>query len=297
MSIGRKVILISMGILILFLVLGCGQKHEVKQEIKKPSEPAPNKTSIVTAEVTVTEKPAEPPKPEHFCRDGVCDSDEDRCSCPEDCGICEEQKASFCFVYYCNEDSKCTLKKNTPCCGDGLCDSSETCSNCMTDCCKLEDITGPRDLKDFPRLIERMSTVVADKAPSSDVVAASEIVEPMLAEGYKFGDSLLVSDVSSISDGRYIIVGTPCENQLAAQLLAKEIMLNNGNCSIFDEHEGLIKIYATSDETIALLVTGSSSYDVRMAARVLSEYKNHTLQGVAVKVNGSMNSFMLTRLQ
>jgi len=68
------------------------------------------------------------------CGDGSCDSGENSCNCPDDCGSClGDVPGRVCRQYACLEDI-CSITTIENCCGNTLCEESETYGNCPTDC-------------------------------------------------------------------------------------------------------------------------------------------------------------------
>ena len=71
------------------------------------------------------------PKP--YCGDGVCNANENKCSCQSDCGTCFETKG--CSQYSCDANNQCVA--GTPfsnCCGNGKCEAKENSNTCSQDC-------------------------------------------------------------------------------------------------------------------------------------------------------------------
>ncbi|MEW6295010.1 MAG: choice-of-anchor X domain-containing protein [Candidatus Diapherotrites archaeon] len=65
---------------------------------------------------------------------GVCDSGEDKCTCPADCGECKGSvPGSACEVYSC-ATGLCRPTITYFCCGNHICESGENYSNCASDC-------------------------------------------------------------------------------------------------------------------------------------------------------------------
>jgi hypothetical protein len=94
-------------------------------------------------------------EPEDRCNmDGVCNGDETRNTCPEDCdpcgnGLCDagetQQTCAADCMQACDNDGVCDpsesqqscpsdCKPSTAKCGDNLCDGGETADSCVADC-------------------------------------------------------------------------------------------------------------------------------------------------------------------
>lgn len=220
---------------------------------------------------------------EAYCGDRQCNGQENQCACAEDCGQCESKQTGFCQSYTCNAQQHCVLEKETPCCGDTVCEPAESVETCFQDCSK----PGEKDLSDWPQLAGRISPVVGEKAPSKDVITAAELVQVMQANHVLAGDAKLSKEIDLRLDD-FVVIGNPCDNPAAAELLRNEIIKNNQNCDIFKYGEAIIRLYQTSPQTVALLVAGKTSGDTKRAARVLLDFEKHTLKGYKVKVLGTL---------
>jgi hypothetical protein len=67
-----------------------------------------------------------------FCGNGKCDVNENKCTCPQDCGSCSGS-AGTCQEFYCN-GNECDIRNITNCCGNQKCEINESCSGCPSDC-------------------------------------------------------------------------------------------------------------------------------------------------------------------
>ena len=78
------------------------------------------------------------------CGNGICEPGENKCNCPEDCGVCSGPcKDEPCWEWECvNGECQCELQAN--CCGNRICEENEYYFNCTTgevsiicpgDCC------------------------------------------------------------------------------------------------------------------------------------------------------------------
>lgn len=68
---------------------------------------------------------------ETFCGNDVCEIGETKCSCSEDCGICEDYIGS-CKRSYCSGND-CVIETVDDCCGNQKCELEE-CDSCLSDC-------------------------------------------------------------------------------------------------------------------------------------------------------------------
>ena len=78
-----------------------------------------------------------------FCGDDNCDSGEDQCNCPEDCGTppatetsCDDGIDNDCDLDTDCDDIDCEGDPACPStdCGDGICEEGEDCVSCSADC-------------------------------------------------------------------------------------------------------------------------------------------------------------------
>ena len=212
----------------------------------------------------------------HLCGDGSCSGIENECNCPKDCGACENKTAATCIHYTCTALQACVPVTEFPCCGDSSCDSGESCSSCMADCCNIT-----KTLADFPKLADHLIFVVGRNAPAADVVTAANLAAALKQLKVGIGQTLLDSEVVDIDADNYVVIGSPCVNAIAAQLL--DITKHKNPCSLMSNGEGQIRLIATSDHTIALVVTGGSSADVNRAAKRLLTFQQSPLVGTLVK--------------
>ncbi len=212
------------------------------------------------------------------CGDSVCSSEEDKCTCPSDCGTCGGETDA---TYFACENNVCVEKKKQEYCGNGVCENGETCNSCFQDCCSMINIG--IDLSDYPEITNGMKSVVGNKAPSRDVQNLDIIVRALNSEDIFLSENKLSSEVADIRTANYLVIGNPCDNPLAAELMKKEVIENEG-CDVFAAGEAIIKLYATSSNTVALLVAGRTPIDTKRAAEVLADYSSYHLSGTEVKV-------------
>jgi hypothetical protein len=103
------------------------------------------------------------------------------------------------------------------------------------------------------------------------------------------GTAVLDSDVTYDQDNM-IVVGGPCVNTIAAQLLG-----NPADCAEgFTQGHAMIKMFDTGRNQ-ALLVAGFSAQDTVGASRVLAEYNDYDLSGMEMDVTvSSLNNIRVT---
>ena len=99
------------------------------------------------------------------------------------------------------------------------------------------------------------------------------------------GTAKLASEVSNIAAQNLIVVGGPCANSVAAEVMGQ----SGDQCADgFVEGESLIRLYqADANSKVAMVVAGYSALDTRRATRVLANYDSYKLTGTEVKVTGT----------
>ncbi len=65
---------------------------------------------------------------------GTCETNEDRCSCPNDCGSCGGDVPGVLCQYYTCLTGTCRATSKPNCCGNDLCEAGEDYANCSRDC-------------------------------------------------------------------------------------------------------------------------------------------------------------------
>ncbi|MCX6707087.1 MAG: hypothetical protein NT001_03015 [Candidatus Woesearchaeota archaeon] len=145
-------------------------------------------------------------------------------------------------------------------------------------------------LKDMQEILRRgMYFIVGNKAPAVDIVTISEMKSALSYKGIDTGDARLADEVADYTNEDYVVIGSPCDNPVAAKLLAAEIR-KKSNCNIFQPGTGWIKIFQTSEDHIALYIGGGSAADTRKTAKVVENFEDHNLQGATVEVSGSADN-------
>ena len=93
------------------------------------------------------------------------------------------------------------------------------------------------------------------------------------------GATLLDREVASMMAQNEIVVGGPCVNTHAAELMG-----NAADCAEgFTEGEAIIKLVEHGNGNVALLVAGYSADDTRVATNVLSQWDRFNLGGMESK--------------
>jgi hypothetical protein len=124
-------------------------------------------------------------------------------------------------------------------------------------------------------------TKVSEAATGADGEAVTETVNPIAV-----GTAKLDTEISSVSAQNMIVVGGPCANSVAAQLMGNPDPCYEG----FEEGKAIIKLYENGGK-VAMLVAGATALDTRRASRVLAEYDQYSLSGMETEVVGTSTTF------
>lgn len=103
------------------------------------------------------------------------------------------------------------------------------------------------------------------------------------------GMAILDSE-ANLGSRPYIVVGGPCANTVAAELMGNPVDCAAG----FTEGKAMIKLYSAQN---ALLVAGYSGKDTQGASRVLSNYKDYEFSGTELEViTTNLNSLSVNKV-
>ncbi len=127
--------------------------------------------------------------------------------------------------------------------------------------------------------------IVGNKAPAMDIVTISEIKSALTDRNIDTGDAKLADEVDDYTTDDYIVIGSPCDNPVAAKLLAKEIA-KKGDCNIFEPGTAWIKLFKTSPDNIALFIGGDRPVYTRIAGSVVGHFEDYAFVGTAIEVSG-----------
>lgn len=281
----RKEFAIFLLLALLLVLVSCADREVIEQPKLTESQTessTPQKTfsdpNQIQVEPTYLNASALEGIERQACGDGQCAEGENECSCVKDCGACEQKDAGICEYWQCTANNACVKQQQTVCCGDAVCSNTETCGSCATDCCIVS-----KTLADFPNITDRFAIVVGAQAEAQDIVTATNLANALKQLGITFEDTLLDSEVPDLTAGNFIVIGTPCANLRAAELIGLDSTKLKKQCLLIPEGEGQIRLVPTSAASIALLITGGSSRDVEDAAERLINYQEQPLSGMIVK--------------
>jgi hypothetical protein len=128
--------------------------------------------------------------------------------------------------------------------------------------------------------------IVGENAKAEDMMGAVEIANSL---GLKIDSELFVLDtqINSVKESNAIVVGGPCVNMAAAELLGFPNNCDDG----FSSGKAKIKLFHGLDgqgDNVALLVAGYSAMDTRLACSVLSHYEEYAFSGEEIETAGSV---------
>ena len=159
------------------------------------------------------------------------------------------------------------------------------------------------DLSDFPKMFIENNTadvlvVVGKAAKAEDVLGAIGIVTMLQTEvgvSGRLDIAKLDSEVDDLGAQNTIIIGGPCANAAAAELMGYPRNCLQG----FELGKGFIKIYEHSNGNIAILAAGTLALDTRRVTYVLTNYKDYrgNLEGKEVVVSGvSLSEVVINKI-
>jgi len=253
-------------------------------------------------------------KYEEACGNRICEADENSCTCPTDCGQCETQQAGACQQFTC-ENNLCVVKQAPFCCGDSTCIATESCGSCFQDCCSLNPAKDT--LTNYEMTMQNWDIVVGDTAPPKDVAISTDILTSMqrylikrLQKNVTVGKGVLASEaMPTLKTRDHIVLGNPCDNAVAAELLKQDIARNydpanetQQNCQIFVPGESMLRLVATSQNTVSLYIGGYSWRETEGAAQILvqqadSNNTRYNLAGREFRILGEKASPRIVAVQ
>lgn len=146
-------------------------------------------------------------------------------------------------------------------------------------------------LADYPNMfIEDNSfnafLVVGNEAPAKDVIVVSDIAVSLQYAGISVETTKLVSEIDDIRKQNLILIGTPCNNELIANVMDIESpeCVDDYSYGGFDENEGIIALYEKY-EHIYLVISGYLPSDTREAGVLVANYGDYNLEDNLMKIN------------
>ena len=96
----------------------------------------------------------------------------------------------------------------------------------------------------------------------------------------------LDSELASVTAQNLILVGGPCANTAAAEVMGVPSTIP-ACLEGFEEGKAMVKLYDTGAGKTAMLVAGMSALDTRRATRVVANFDDYALSGDEVEVTGT----------
>lgn len=142
------------------------------------------------------------------------------------------------------------------------------------------------DLENYPDLFIKNGRfngyiVIGDTAPAEDVLSATDIAKSISEySDVNVGSARLASEISDPFSMNLIVVGNPCNNEVAAELIYSTSDVSSFNCRAYFNKPGrwTIKLFENNGH-IQILVAGYTEKDTRNAAKVLAHWKDYHLKG------------------
>lgn len=127
--------------------------------------------------------------------------------------------------------------------------------------------------------------VVGDHASAEDVIGSIDVATSLqhnLDTQIPIGAAKLASEVGSVMSLNAVVIGGPCANAAASELMGDPANCLEG----FVKGKGFIRLYENGDN-VQMLIAGATALDTRKACRVLANYKDHGLSGDKIDVIGT----------
>jgi len=106
----------------------------------------------------------------------------------------------------------------------------------------------------------------------------SEQIQPI-----QLGTAKLASEIADVTQWNAIVVGGPCANPIAAQLMG-----NPDPCwESIPENKAIVKLYTHANGRVAMLVAGRSAKNTRQACRAVATGQTTSVAGTSAMVTGT----------
>ena len=134
--------------------------------------------------------------------------------------------------------------------------------------------------------------IVGENAHAGDMIGALDMA---IALGLPIESRIIMLDteIDNIKEQNIIIVGGPCVNTVAAEIMDYPAKCDQG----FEPGKAKIKLFDTGSN-VALLVAGYAVDDTVMACRLLTNYEDYYLSGNEIEVAGTvLDDFIIKRIE
>ncbi len=144
---------------------------------------------------------------------------------------------------------------------------------------KFEEPSGDPDelTLSWPEKQRLPQVYITSGATSSSTSSGGDLVAVTVVDATK-----LDSEVASVSAQNLVVVGGPCVNTVAAELLGNPNVCTEG----FSPGQARVKLFEHANGKVAMLVAGYSGADTRLAGKVVS-HRASELSGTEVVVEGT----------
>ncbi len=134
--------------------------------------------------------------------------------------------------------------------------------------------------------------IVGENAKTGDMIGAIDIATS-LGPPFELGLIVLDTEINNIKEQNIIIVGGPCVNIAAAEIMGYPAKCDQD----FEPGKAKIKLFDNRNN-VALLVAGYAVDDTTMACRVLVNYDDYELAGNEIEVAGTvLDDFIIKRVE
>ena len=153
------------------------------------------------------------------------------------------------------------------------------------------------DLADYPKPFVSKDVltsiiIVGENAKIGDMIGAIDIATS-LGPPFESGVIVLDTQIDNIKEQNVIIVGGPCVNIAAAEIMGYPIRCDEG----FEPGKAKIKLFDNGNN-VALLVAGYAVDDTTIACRLLANYDDYELAGNEIEVAGTvLDGFIIETIE
>ena len=143
------------------------------------------------------------------------------------------------------------------------------------------------NLADYPKPFVKEDAlnsiiIVGENAKTGDTIGAIDIVTS-IGPLFESGVIVLDTEINNIKEQNIIIVGGPCVNMAAAEIMGWPLKCDQG----FEPGKAKIKLFDNGNNT-ALLVAGYAVDDTVMACRLLAIYDDYNISGNEIEIAGTI---------
>jgi hypothetical protein len=153
------------------------------------------------------------------------------------------------------------------------------------------------DLSDYPTPFVQNEVlnsiiIVGENAHAGDMIGALDMA---IALGLPLESRIIMLDIEidNIKEHNIIVVGGPCVNMAAAELLGWPLKCDQD----FEPGKAKIKLFDNGNNT-ALLVAGYAIDDTTIACRLLVNHEDYDLSGNEIEVAGTiLDDFIIKKVE